>query len=461
MEPAYGRAEQATADEARAQLLGRIERWPITSYHLKIRGFVGIANMFDGLDAMVIAFVLPVLGQLWHLTPGQMGLLISSGFLGQVVGATGFGRMAERYGRIPVLILTTAIFSLASACSVFAAGFTFFFVIRAIQGLGLGAEIPVASAYVNEIAPAKTRGQFVLLFEYAFTVGLFLCGFLGRWIVPNLGWKAMFLITGLPSLLVLPGMYWSPESPRWLIHKGRTADAEKVISHIEDKIRATGRTLPPPEEFVFPAPVIPSRWSEFFSKEYGLRSAVVWVLWLAIGFVQWPLIAFLPSIFNRVYHVPLAESLNFALYYNCAQVVGRLCAVFLIDRTGRKKWFICGFLITAVTFIVMGATGMKTAMQVFWLALIAIVAMGTLNMSVWLYSCELFPTRMRSTGTGIGFAVGKIAGMIAPPVMGWGIATGGLAKVFIFLAVLPVVAALFLILFAVETKKRVLEDVSP
>jgi putative MFS transporter len=448
-------------NEAAVKLLGRIERWPITSYHLKIRAFVGTANLFDGIDAMTIGLVLPVLGQMWHLTPGRIGLLISSGFLGQVVGASGFGRLAERYGRIPVLVLTTAIFALASISSALAVGFASMFLLRSIQGLGLGAEVPVASAYLNEIAPAKTRGRFVLLFEFAFAFGIFASGFLGRWIIPAFGWKAMFLAGGIPPLLVLPGIYWSPESPRWLIGRGRIADAEKVISNIEEKIRATGKTLPPPSEFAFPARVAASRWGDLFSKNYWVRTLVIWTMWITVGFISWPVVIWMPSIYRNVFHLPLEKALNYALLNNCIILAGTLCCVFLIDITGRKKWFVGCFTMAAVALIVLGVSGMKTPTQVFALTLPTIFCITSLNLGVWLYTCELYPTRMRSAGCGLGMALSKIAGMIAPPIMGWGIAASSLAGVFIGLGIIAAAAAVILTVLAIETKGRILEEVSP
>jgi putative MFS transporter len=420
-----------------------------------------LSRIFDGIDSMTIGLVLPVLGPLWHLTPGTVGLLISGGFLGQMVGSAGFGRLAERWGRIPVLVLTTAIFALANVSSALAVGFASLFVLRIIQGIGLGAEVPVASSYLNEIAPAKKRGRFVLLFEFAFAFGIFASGFLGRWIIPNFGWKAMFLAGGIPPLLVLPGIYWSPESPRWLIGRGRLADAEKVVSRIEEKILATGRTLPPPSDFVFPAPPAPSRWRDLFSHNYWLRTLVIWTMWVTIGFISWPVVIWLPSIYRSVFHLPLEQTLNLALANNCIILVGTLSCVFLIDITGRKKWFAGCFAVAAAALIVLGVSGVRTATQVFALTIPTIFCITSLNMAVWLYTCELYPTRMRSAGCGLGMALSKIAGMIAPPIMGWGIAGGGLASVFVALGVISAAAFLILATLAVETRGRVLEEVSP
>ena len=133
-------------------VLGRMEALPISRWHLKARVIVGSATFFDGIDTVAIGMVLPVLGQTWNMTPSEIGWLISGGFLGQMIGAVGFGFLAERIGRIRVLVLTTAIFAIGGIASAFAVGFVSMFILRFLQGLGLGAEVPVA-------APTSTRSR--------------------------------------------------------------------------------------------------------------------------------------------------------------------------------------------------------------------------------------------------------------------------------------------------------------
>ena len=104
-----------------------------------------------------------------------------------MIGAIGFGQLAERIGRIPAIMITTAVFAVGGIASAFAWGFLSMQVIRFVQGLGLGAEVPIAATYINEIAPAERRGRFVLLYEILFAIGLLLAGVIGRWIIPDLG----------------------------------------------------------------------------------------------------------------------------------------------------------------------------------------------------------------------------------------------------------------------------------
>jgi putative MFS transporter len=118
-----------------------------------------------------------------------VGTLISAGFLGQLIGALIGGSLAERFGRRPVIVVAVLWFGLLSLACGFAWSYQSLLVLRLAQGLGLGAEVPVAATYISELAKAGGRGRFVLLFELVFPLGLVAAALLGRWIVPTLGWQ--------------------------------------------------------------------------------------------------------------------------------------------------------------------------------------------------------------------------------------------------------------------------------
>ena len=172
-------------------IIGRIERLPSTFWHVKIRAIVGTATFFDGFDAVAIAFVLPALIGLWHLQLSEIGLLLSSGFAGQLIGAPLFGWLAERYGRIRVLNWTILILSVFGLACAFAWSYWSLAAFRFIQGLGLGGEIPVAATFVSEISKAERRGRFVLLYQLLLPLGFMAASLSSIVIVPNLGWQWM------------------------------------------------------------------------------------------------------------------------------------------------------------------------------------------------------------------------------------------------------------------------------
>src|SRR5437899_4124370 len=184
-------------------IVARLERLPTSWWQVKARIIVGVATFFDAFDALAIASVLPVIVPLWKLTPPQIGLMISAGFLGQLLGALLFGWIAERYGRMTAMVWSIALFAVMSLACALAWDYRSRLVLRTIQGIGLGGEVPVAAVFISELAKAQGRGRFVLLYELVFPIGLVAASLVGLWVVPHLGWQYMFVIGALPALLAL------------------------------------------------------------------------------------------------------------------------------------------------------------------------------------------------------------------------------------------------------------------
>ena len=164
---------------AGAELIARLERAPFSRWHLRARIVMGSATFFDAFDALSLAFVLPVLVRLWGISAVQIGWLIAVGYLGQLAGALVFGALAERYGRVPSAAGATALMSVMSIACALAGNFPVLLLLRLIQGIGVGGEVPVAAVYINELSRARGRGRFFLLYEMIFPIGLMVTGQIG------------------------------------------------------------------------------------------------------------------------------------------------------------------------------------------------------------------------------------------------------------------------------------------
>ena len=180
--------------------MARLERIPVTRRLLWIRVIIGSATFFDAYTVLVIAFAMPQLVDLWDLSPTEVGLILSAGYVGQLFGAIGFGWLAERIGRLPTLLITIVLFVSMDIACLFAWSGTAIMVFRFLQGVGTGGEVPVASAYINEFISAKNV-TFFLLYELIFPIGLMFAGIAGYFLVPQFGWKALFRRSA-----------WSPQS---------------------------------------------------------------------------------------------------------------------------------------------------------------------------------------------------------------------------------------------------------
>jgi len=449
-----------SAPSAVDRIVARIERLPTSWWQVKARIIVGTATFFDAFDALAIASVLPVVAPLWKLTQPQTGFLISAGFLGQLVGALLFGWLAEHHGRMTAMIWSIALFSMMSLVCAFAFDYWSLLVLRAIQGIGLGGEVPVAAVFISELAKAKGRGRFVLLYELVFPIGLVAASLVGLWVVPRLGWQYMFAIGALPGLLALLLRRLLPESPRWLAVRGRHSEAEAAMAYIESEtLKATGEPLPPVKPVVSTLEK-PASLADLFGPLYMRRTLVVWVMWFCAYCVNYGLAIWLPTVYRTVFKLPLEQSLKYGLITQAVGLLGTLICALVIDHVGRRLWFAWSFAAAAVALAALAVYQAPTAEQVLTCMTIAYFFISSVNIGVYLYTPELYPTRVRALAVGAATAWLRFASIIGPTVVGTMIASG-LPAVFLTFAAVAGIAAAITGLFAVETKGRVLEEASP
>ena len=449
-----------SAPSAVDRIVARIERLPTSWWQVKARIIVGTATFFDAFDALAIASVLPVVAPLWKLTQPQIGFLISAGFLGQLVGALLFGWLAERHGRMTAMIWSIALFSVMSLVCAFAFDYWSLLVLRAIQGIGLGGEVPVAAVFISELAKAKGRGRFVLFYELVFPIGLVAASLVGLWVVPRLGWQYMFAIGALPGLIALLLRRLLPESPRWLAVHGRHSEAEAAMAYIESETqKATGEPLPPVKPVVSTLEK-PASLADLFGPLYMRRTLVVWVMWFCAYCVNYGLAIWLPTVYRTVFKLPLEQSLKYGLITQAVGLLGTLICALVIDHVGRRLWFAWSFAAAAVALAALAVYRAPTAEQVLTCMTIAYFFISSVNIGVYLYTPELYPTRVRALAVGTATAWLRFASIIGPTVVGTMIASG-LPAVFLTFAAVAGIAAAITGLFAVETKGHVLEEASP
>jgi putative MFS transporter len=334
-------------------------------------------------------------------------------------------------------------------------------VLRLLQGLGLGAEVPVAATYISELASAKGRGRFVLLFELVFPIGLVAVAVMGRSIVP-VGWQYLFFFGGLPALFALVMMRHLPESPRWLASRGRLDEAATAIAIIEQNVQAaTGKPLPPPEAAPRTVAARQSTWMELFSGTYRRRTLVIWVAWFATYFANYGLTTWLPTIYRTVFRLPLEDALNYGLVTQASGLFTSFACALLIDRVGRRIWFSIAFAGTAAALLTLWWIGPSSAERILVFAILTNLCVSTLSLALYLYTAELYPTRVRALGTATGTAWLRLASILGPQVFGNTIGNGSIGNAFLVFGLVALAACIVVALFATETKARVLEEISP
>jgi putative MFS transporter len=302
----------------------------------------------------------------------------------------------------------------------------------------------------------------VLLYEVIFPAGLVVSAVVAAWVVPTFGWRWLFAIGALPMVLVF-FVKRIPESPRWLASRERMDEADARMCEIESEVqRTTGRPLPP----VGPTTASNvrlrrARVRELFQGVYRRRTLMLAAIWASAYFVNYGIAAWLPSIYGSVFGLDVDQALRYSITTSVAGLVGCLVIALVIDRVGRRIAITASMVCTSALLFLLAANGAETAMSVLLWSSGSAVFIFAVNLALYVYTAELYPTRMRALGCSVGGACGR-AGIIAGPlVVGQVFDAGGtVVAVFTALGAVALVGAITTGVFATETKERPLEEIS-
>lgn len=447
----------ASGDLNSAELLARMESVPFTRWHLKPRIIMGCATFFDAFTALSIASAVPVLRTEWGLTTMQIGLLLTASYLGQIVGALVFGWLGEKVGRVKAASAACLIMAIGDLACALSGNFWQLFTWRVLQGVGVGGEMPVAATYINELSRAHGRGRFFMAYELIFPFGLFMAALLGALLVPIYGWQVLFILGTIPGFIIAVMILRLPESPRWLIGQGRLEEADAIIRQIE---ASTDKRIPVPTATPTAAQKRKSDWRELFSPVYLRRTLIVWVVWATTYGITNGMNNWMPTIYTTVYGLPLATALNLSLLTNATQILVLIPCIFVIDIVGRRAWMTSCFIIGGLLLLLLGIFGADDVTTFMIMATLSYGIMSTINTVLYLYTPEIYPTRMRALGTAAATGWLRLASAAGPTVVAFTMTTGGIQPVFLLffgVAMIGAVAATQ----TIETRNRRLEEIAP
>ncbi|MFE3021533.1 MFS transporter [Streptomyces sp. NPDC059256] len=445
-------------------LLARLERLPVSRPHhaLLLMGGLGIA--FDGMDGALLAYVLPAVTELWHLSSWQTGLLGSSLLIGIMIGALTAGLVGDKIGRRPVMMYALALYCGATAVAAFAPNWQFFFGARVVAGIGAGAEAAIIPAFMAEFVPSRVRGLFVGAIAGFFSFGYLGAALLGRFLIPGHeeGWRIAQLVTSAPVLMLLWWRTGLPESPRWLVQRGRMREADGVITELEARVeQATGRALPPvPPTYGFSAPPVRqmrsrTRLAALWRGGFARRTIVLWLLWICNTFAYYGFFIWMPSLLIER-GMSMEQSFTSTLLITLAQIPGYYSAAFLSERLGRTRTIALYLAGGALSAGLLAQGG--TEARILWCGALLSYFMNGSYAALYAYSTEVYPTAIRATGAGAASAFGRLGGITAPVAIGVLYPVVGFGGVFALVTGVLAAGATIALAFGLRTTGRTLEE---
>jgi len=390
-----------------------------TPFHTRVTLVLGIGWLLDSFEVSVIGNVLGVLKKLWNITDMQASALVAVWLAGIMIGALFFGYLADRFGRRKLFIATLLLYSNCTVISAVSPGYYFFLVFRFLTAIGVGAEYSAINAAIGELIPARVRGRATALVMNFWPLGSILAALVSLFFLnllpTSIGWRVAFGLGAIVALFSIWARRILPESPRWLAARGRQAEADAVLQHIEASA---------PRFASSPASVGETQNVGFFGQMLILMRDHPWRLALgtvldfteAVGY--YGIFAFLPLIVLPRVHISDAQVPWFFLIGNVGAFAGGLLVVAMLDKAGRKLTVTLSYALAALSMLGMGWATLAGSAGGVLAAFIVVNFCATMSwISAYPTFSEIFPTNLRSTGIGFSVAVGHVGSGLAPLVL--------------------------------------------
>ena len=433
----------------------RLDRLPAGRFHRRILSLIGLGMFLDACDIYLAGGVLGALVASGWSTLDANALFMSATFLGMLVGTLSAGYLGDRYGRRFSYQLNLLIFGVASVAAAFAPDMQALIGTRFVMGIGMGAEIVVGYSSLAEFMPRSRRGFYVAMLSVITNMAVPFVGLGGAWLIPVLGWRALFAIIGVCALLVWFLRKAMPESPRWLESQGRLVEAEAQMAAIEAEAARSG-PLPPVRE-AFDVPASAGSYRELFSRELAGSTALAVMIAVVSGVSLYGFLSWIPTFLVKQ-GFAIRSSLLFAAIMGMGAPLGGLLGSVVADRFGRKRTLVVIALVQAALGVAYPAVTSNVEMVLCGFAL-TVCAYAVVAVGYALYIPEMFPTRSRLRGVSVAGGVGRLTssgvGFVIVSVFG----AFGIAGVSGFLVACMLALAACIQFLGRETSQRALEAI--
>jgi MFS family permease len=475
-------APDSTAEKDRTietDVPARLDRLPWSSWHLKIIVALGTSWMLDGLQVTLAGSLAGILEdkKALGLTDPQVAAGATTYLAGAVAGAILFGYLTDRLGRRKLFLVTLATYSLATAATALSWNFTSFALFRFVTGLGIGGEYAAINSAVDELIPGKVRGTVDLVVNATFWLGAILGSVAsmvllkGNLMAPNLGWRVAFGVGAALGLGVLVLRLGVPESPRWLMLRGKEKDADRIVCDIETKVSKKSGELPKPEGKKLKLKVRDhTPLGEIFKsmfKDNPKRSLLAFILMVGQSFFFNAVFFTYGLVAAKFFHIKVQDLPMQLLPFAVASFFGPVLLGKLFDKIGRKPMITATYGIAGILLVLTALPfghGTFTAKTLGICFTVIFFIASSAASAAYLTVSEIFPLEIRALAIAVFYAIGTLIGGVgAPYLFGVLIASGSKWNVaigYLVGAVLMLLGAGAEWMVGVEAAGKSLESVS-
>ncbi|WP_342513798.1 MFS transporter [Sporosarcina sp. FSL K6-1522] len=428
----------------------KLDDAPLNKFHVKIAGLTFGAHFTDGYILGIVGFALAILTPQMDLTPFWIGLIGSSALLGLFLGSLVLGWVSDYVGRQKIFVLSFILITAASILQFFADSPTELVLYRILIGIGLGGDYSVGHTMLAEFSPRKHRGVLLGSFSVIWTFGYVAANLIGIMALDSSpdAWRWMLASSAIPAVIILLLRMGTPESPRWLMSKGRADEAQAIITKhfgpnvvLDDEKKPSGKT----------------GFATLFSKELRKRTAFNCIFFVCLVIPYFAIYTFLPNILEAI---GLNEGFGTDFLLNGLLIIGAVLGILFTIKFSRRGFLISSFIVLIVTLALLSfLPSSATVLMIISFAIFTLIMSAVSNL-VGVFPAESFPTEVRSSGVGLATAVSRLGSAIGTFLLPIGIANIGIQNTMLCLTGVLVVGAIVSIAWAPETKSLSLGESS-
>ena len=389
-----------------------LDRAGTSHFQRRLLGIFGLVWAADAMQVLAVGFTGASIAASFGVSLPealQTGTLF---FLGMLIGASLFGRLADRFGRRRVLLITVACDAIFGLLSVFAPNLLVLFLLRFLTGVAVGGTLPVDYAMMAEFLPAKNRGRWLVMLEGFWAIGTVVVA-LAAWAaslyVTNDAWRWIFAVTALPALIGIWLRFWVPESPLYLERTGQTKELRSTLNLV---LRTNGKPELGDTEIIQSRPAVAG--AGIFSPLLRRRTVLILLVWFLVSISYYGIFTWLPArLADQGFGY--VRGYGFLVIVALAQIPGYALAAWGVEAIGRKPTLIaflllstlgCALFLVANDAILTGAA----------ILLMSFALLGTWG-ALYAFTPELFPTASRGTGMGAAGSMARLGGLLAPSAL--------------------------------------------
>jgi len=400
-------------DTSTVDVAAFIDAQPVSAFQVKLLLTCATVLFLDGFDTTAIGYVAPALAKEWHIGKEALGPVFSAGLFGLMIGALLFGPLADRIGRKKIIVLSTLAFGIGTLVTSLVNDVSVLLAVRFLTGLGLGGAMPNTVALTSEFSPHRRRATMVMVMFVGFSIGAALGGLLAAALIPQFGWRSVFVVGGAAPLVLVPILIWRlPESVRYLALAGSAeARVAELLALVNSKAASAAGT-----RFVVNEPElkgIPVR--HLFTDGRALVTLLLWIVFFMSLLELYFLSNWLPTVLNDL-GASISTAAVIGAMFQVGGVVGTFALGSIIDRFSFRAlalvYFIAVFAVAAI-----GQLGHSAALVTSAIFVAGFCIVGG-QIAANALTAAFYPTSVRATGVGWALGMGRIGSIVGPLVGG-------------------------------------------